>query len=287
MSAEKLSETKPEYILTESEERVILAQAKLSKIKKLEWMAKRNPSLGRDFGDVQLTDYEAKAALEQANKIELARVFFKNMAIENRKIQQVEKQELISTWTAQYFFKEMRRKVNDSGESFIHHGDYGLLVKAVCYRLSSDSRYVTELGFSFQKGLLIRGTVGLGKSFVPSLVADNPVCPMQMLSLNAITESVRQTGAFSGIKFGTYQIIYLDDLGTEETPVKYFGTEIHWFKTWYEHFYATSKNHTHRLMISTNLSFQEIEDKYGFRIRDRMAETFDVLDISGTSLRRK
>lgn len=287
MSVEKSSETKPEYILTESEERVILAQARLSKIKKLEWMAKNNPSLGMDFDDVQLTDAEATEALSQANKIELVRVFFKNMASENRKRQQSERDELISTWTATHFFKEMRRKVNDGGESFIHHGDYGLLVKAICYRLSSDPRYTTELGFSFQKGLLIRGTVGLGKSFIPSLVADNPVCPIQMLSLNAITESVRQTGAFTGIKFGTYQIIYLDDLGTEETPVKYFGTEIHWFKTWYEHFYATAKNHTHRLMISTNLSFQEIEDKYGFRIRDRMAETFDVLDISGASLRRK
>ncbi len=287
MSVEKSSETKPEYILTESEERVILAQARVNKIKKLEWLAKQNTSLGRDFDDVQLTDDERNEALSKANKIESARVFFKNMATENRKRQQAEKEELVSTWTAQHFFKEMRRKVNDSGQSFIHHGDYGLLVRAICYRLSSDPRYTKELGFSFQKGLLIRGTVGLGKSFVPSLVADNPVCPMQMLSLNAITESVRQTGAFSGIKFGTYQIIYLDDLGTEETPVKYFGTEIHWFKTWYEHFYATAKDHTHRLMISTNLSFQEIEDKYGFRIRDRMAECFDVLDIEGTSLRRK
>ena len=287
MSAEKLSETKPDFVLSESDMKIALATARVNKIKKLEWMSKNNPSLGRDFDDVQLTEDEAAEAIGQANKIESARKFFNGLALENRARQKAEKEELISTWTAQHFFKEMRRKVNDCGQSFIHHGDYGLLVKAICYRLSYDSRYTTELGFSFSKGLLIRGTVGLGKSFVPSLVADNPVCSIQMLSLNAITEEVRKMGEFIGIKFGTYHIIYLDDLGTEETPVKYFGTEIHWFKTWYEHFYATAKNHTHRLMISTNLSFQEIEDKYGFRIRDRMAETFDVLDISGQSLRRK
>lgn len=287
MKGESQSGIKHEYVLTESDERMVLAQARLSKIKKLEWMSKKNPSLGVGFDDVQLTDDEVKKVLENANKTKSTSLFCKKIQAENKERRDADKAKELAEWNADKFFKVMRSRVREQGQELIYNEGNEKLVKAICFRLSSDPRYESDLGFSFRKGLIIRGTPGLGKTFIPSLVADNPICPIQILSMNEITETVRKTGEFLGIKFGTFEFIYLDDLGTEETPVKFFGTEINWFKTWYENFYATAKNKSYRLMVSTNLSFQEIEDKYGFRIRDRMAETFDVLDISGTSLRRK
>lgn len=284
MNAESQSETK--HSLTEGEIKIVLATARLHKIRKLEWMAKGNP-LAKDVSDIELTEDEANAAILKAEKLKETKLFCEQVRADNRLRRQTEKAELVAKWDAAYFYRVMKDRAYVQGEDFIYNEGNERLVKAICFRLSSDPRYETELGFSFRKGLIIRGTPGLGKTFIPSLVADNPVCPIQILSMNEITETVRKTGEFLGIKFGTYELIYLDDLGTEETPVKFFGTEIHWFKAWYENFYATAKNKSYRLMVSTNLSFQEIEDKYGFRIRDRMAETFDVLDISGTSLRRK
>lgn len=263
-----------------------MARARYDKIKHYQWVNKGNP-LARDVDDIDLTDEETELALDKAAKIKDARLYYDKLRRENIERRQAEEDRIKKLWDASYFYRIMRDEAFLRGEELIYNDQTAPVIKTICYKLSSDPRYQSEFGFSYAKGLMIRGNPGLGKSWIPSLVADNPICSLQIVTLNEITETVRKTGEYTGLKFATYSIIYLDDLGTEETPVKYFGTEMNWFKTWYENFYSTAKAKSNRLIISTNLSFQDIEGKYGFRIRDRLAETFDVLDLSGTSLRRK
>ncbi len=284
MNASQPSETV--HNLSPDEVRIVLATARYDKIKKLEWINRGRPEIVA-VDHVELTAEEADKAIETAGKIKATKEYFDHLVAEKRQAQRDEAAKVVALWDAGYFFRVMKDRAYVAGFELIYNDQTQMLIKTICFRLSGDKRYESELGFSFGKGLILRGSPGLGKSWIPSLVADNPICSVQMVTLNEITETVRKTGEYNGLKFASFGLVYLDDLGTEETPVKYFGTEIHWFKTWYETFYATAKHKTFRLIISTNLSFQEIEDKYGFRIRDRMAETFDVLDISGTSLRRK
>ena len=274
------------HSLNDAEVRVVLARARYDKIKHYQWVNKGNP-LARDVDDIDLTDEETELALDKAAKIKDARLYYDKLRRENIERRQAEEDRIKKLWDASYFYRIMRDEAFLRGEELIYNDQTAPVIKTICYKLSSDPRYQSEFGFSYAKGLMIRGNPGLGKSWIPSLVADNPICSLQIVTLNEITETVRKTGEYTGLKFATYSIIYLDDLGTEETPVKYFGTEMNWFKTWYENFYSTAKAKSNRLIISTNLSFQDIEGKYGFRIRDRLAETFDVLDLSGTSLRRK
>ena len=85
MKGESQSGIKHEYVLTESDERMVLAQARLSKIKKLEWMSKKNPSLGVGFDDVQLTDDEVKKVLENANKTNLQAFFVRKYRQKTRR----------------------------------------------------------------------------------------------------------------------------------------------------------------------------------------------------------
>jgi DNA replication protein DnaC len=270
--------------MTDQQRDLILASALYDKIKKLEWLNRGKPF---NSDHVKLTDEEAAKAIERAEKLDETKRYFEEMAKANRERERQAQDAELSKWTASHFYRVMVSRAADMGIRLLYDDQTAAIIKTMCFRLSGDNRYETELGLSPRRGLLLRGTPGLGKTFIPSLVADNPLNPVQIVSLNEITETIRKTGEYTGLKFGTYKIIYLDDLGTEETPVKYYGTEITWFKTWYENFYSTAKSHTNRLIISTNLSFQQIEDKYGFRIRDRMAETFNVLDLSGESLRRK
>lgn len=284
MNASQPSETV--HNLSPDEVRIVLATALYDKIKKLEWINRGRPEIVA-VDHIELTAEEADKAIETAGKIKATKEYFDQLVAEKRQAQRDEAAKVVALWDAGYFFRVMKDRAYVAGFELIYNDQTQMLIKTICFRLSGDKRYESELGFSFGKGLILRGSPGLGKSWIPSLVADNPICSVQMVTLNEITETVRKTGEYNGLKFASFGLVYLDDLGTEETPVKYFGTEIHWFKTWYETFYATAKHKTFRLIISTNLSFQEIEDKYGFRIRDRMAETFDVLDISGTSLRRK
>jgi DNA replication protein DnaC len=100
-----------------------------------------------------------------------------------------------------------------------------------------------------------------------------------------VTDDLRAYGEYE-IQKGKNKIVYLDDVGTEETPVVHFGTKIHFFKNFIESIYLRNSNSGFRNMIvSTNLNFQQISDKYGFRVSSRMRDMFNVIDVSGKDMR--
>lgn len=274
------------WALTSEEEKIILATARYNKIKKLEWLAKSNPIKG-EVDHVELTDQEREDALRIANKSKVWNLDVAEIKERSRLKAKMEAQELVAKWNYQYFFRVMRDEAYKKGIDLIFNDVTERLIKTICFKLSGDSRYETEMGFSFQKGLMLRGEPGLGKTWIVGLVAANPVCSVQMVTMHEITRSVIDTGAYNGLKFASHDLIYLDDVGTEGGEVTYFGTKINWFKTWFEELYAKNKHSTSRLIVSTNCNFDTIEKLYGFRVRDRMAETFDILDITGKSMRRK
>lgn len=274
-----------DWFTTKEERRISLAQAKYDKINKLEWLNRNNPlKVGEVRTDLTLS--EAKEVLRSHNATKSLSVMLAGFRDDNRARAKAKRDELVRLWDYGYFFRVMKDRAQMQGKELILNDTTMPIIKAMCFRLSGDKRYETELGLSFQKMLIIRGAPGLGKSWIPSLVADNPIQSMQILTINEITETVRTTGEFKGFKFGTFDLVYLDDIGTEETPVKYYGTELHWFKTWFENFYATSKHCFWRVLMSTNENFDTIGVKYGFRVRDRMREVCDVLDLTGESMRK-
>lgn len=197
--------------------------------------------------------------------------------------EQKEKQkELERVWTANQVFKLMRwTSENVYGKKLIVNNETLPLIKTICFFISKDERFVTELGYSFSKGLLIRGVSGLGKTHLVKCVQYNELQPILVLSTLSITEEIKSSGEFPIV---TTKMIYIDDVGTEATPVKHYGTEITWFKDFIEQYYATSVSYS-RLLISTNLSFDQIELKYGFRVRSRMKDMFNIVNVSGTDLR--
>ena len=40
-----------------------------------------------------------------------------------------------------------------------------------------------------------------------------------------------------------------------------------------------------KLIISTNNNFDEIESKYGFRVRSRIKDMFNIIDVRGKDMR--
>ena len=81
-------------------------------------------------------------------------------------------------------------------------------------------------------------------------------------------------------------IICIDDVGTEEPIVNHYGTKINWFKNFIEGYYAQFNTYE-SIIITTNCSFQEIEQKYGGRVRSRMAQMFNVINVEGDDFRKK
>lgn len=129
---------------------------------------------------------------------------------------------------------------------------------------------------------MIRGVSGLGKSYLIDCLKDNELYPIKVYSMLKITEQVQANGLFDlAIPSGK---IYLDDVGTEEPSVKYFGTTVSFFKNFIETFY-TNPYIFNKLIISTNNNFDEIEGKYGFRVRSRIKDIFNIVNVSGSDLR--
>jgi hypothetical protein len=172
---------------------------------------------------------------------------------------------------------------NEYGKDFIVNEHNKPLIVAVCYFLSRDPRFETELGYDLKKGLLIRGVSGLGKTYIVRCAEENMLNPILFLSMLDITAAVQKDGEYF-LKWADRKICYLDDVGTEQPEVLHFGTRIHWFKDFIENYYSRNKVYN-RLMISTNHSFKEIEEKYGFRVRSRMKAMFNVIDVTGTDMR--
>lgn len=176
-------------------------------------------------------------------------------------------------WTSQNKFQK-QLIINEDNKSFI---------TALCFFISNDPRFESELGFSFKKGLLIRGISGLGKTHLVECLADNELNPILILSMLEISESVKNDGEFI-FQMGGRKIIYLDDVGTEEPVVNHYGTKINFFKNFIENYYLRNKSFN-RLMISTNNSFSELEEKYGFRVRSRIKDMFNIVDVKGKDMR--
>lgn len=272
-------------VLTPDEEKIALATARLHKIKRLEWLGRR---YNREVTEAEavLSEEEEDKALISANKLKFTKMELDRLRDENRARRVKEAQDLKEKWDYAYFYKTLKDRAWQSGEELIYNESTAPIIKTICFRLSGDSRYETEMGFSFSKGLIIRGEPGLGKSWVISMLADNPVCPVQTILMKSVAKMVRRYGDYTGVNFAKHRLIHLGDVGAEVADVKNYGNEINWFSDFLEITYDTAKPQLSRLLITTNCSAQEFEERYGLRTRDRLKE-FDLLDLEGKSLRGK
>ena len=199
-----------------------------------------------------------------------------------REREQKKAEELRRSWTAGRFWAEIKAYfLNECGHFVYDKQTNAAYIQALCYFLAADARFETELGFSFQKGLLVMGTSGLGKTKTIEAVKNNPLCPIVIYSLIEITERVRLNGF---CEINTDRITLLDDMGSETPSVKHYGTDVCWFKDFIEGYYL-NKRPFNRLIITTNIGGDEIQERYGYRVRSRMREMFNNITIKGDDLR--
>ena len=189
---------------------------------------------------------------------------------------------IIEKHNALFFFAMIKEYFETNFGVFIQNDSNKLLIKAVCYFMAGDERFETELNYTFRKGLLIMGTVGLGKTKIIKAVCKNEIRPISINSILDITERVKDKGDFD---FAYYnQMILIDDIGSESI-VNYYGNQVNWFKDFIEKYYLHHDENFSRLIITTNCGGDEIQAKYGIRVRDRMKEMLNTIKIEGPSLR--
>jgi DNA replication protein DnaC len=186
---------------------------------------------------------------------------------------------------SQYNYKEViiwleKKGIEQYGNHFkILETDYPIIFKLIAYFLKDEQKCL-EYGIALNKGIMLSGPVGCGKTALMNL--------MKQLTPAAYKFSVKPCRdiSFEFIKEG-YEIIHkysktapkticFDDLGIENN-LKYFGNEcsvmaeILLFR--YDLF-TSRKLQTH---ITTNLSASEIEQTYGNRVRSRLRSTLNLI----------
>lgn len=168
----------------------------------------------------------------------------------------------------------------------IHESDHELITRLLVYILR-DEENAEKLNLSLQKGILLSGPVGCGKTSLMTLIRffqrrDNRFI---MKSCRDVSFEFIQEGYSVILKYSRQsfnqdkpKMYCFDDLGTENN-LKYYGndcnvmTEI--LLSRYDHF-VTRQMLTH---ITTNLNSSEIESLYGIRVRSRMREMFNLVSF--------
>lgn len=283
-----LNDEPEENILTTREENEVIEHA-ISRAKNL--YRDKMLVLGDKLIDVEFKmsemdwvgEVDVEGLLKIANSNKHYEIWLKDKK-EQERIDELKRiKDLQERHTAKFFYNTMAwTSLNVYGKELVVNDSNKKLITAICFFLSNDTRFESELGYSFNKGLLVRGVSGLGKTFLFNCVKDNELSPITIYSMIELSEIVKSEGYLElPLNIG---ITYLDDVGTEEATINHYGTKINFFKNFIEKYYLNNTNYS-RLVISTNNNFSEIENKYGFRVRSRIKDMFNIIDISGTDMR--
>lgn len=277
------------YILTKEEEDKIIAAVVESKKSQYMWKMKR---IAKTEEEIIIAaqkidwykDIDRQAILKRANSIKHHDAWQKEQREKEKQAKIDRYKQLVETWTAKRIYQLMswssstlydtKLEVNEGNRRFI---------TALCFFVSRDDRFMSELGYDPQKGLLIRGATGIGKTFLVQCIKNNELNPIKIESMLDITEQMRDKGSYQ-IDMGECKLLYFDDVGTEEAAVKNYGTNLMFFKNFIENYYLKHKTFN-TLMVSTNLNFKAMTEVYGFRVVSRLRDMFNVIDVSGKDMR--
>lgn len=197
-------------------------------------------------------------------------------------------------------FEECIGYLNAKGKEVIHPKfaidprDYRVVFHVLIYSIK-DTVNANRLSIDLNKGLLLTGPVGCGKTSLMKLI--NHVVPIRerynIKSCREVSYDFMSQG-YDAIHTYTYQSFKnnnnvkvpktwcFDDLGTENT-LKYYGNECNVMAEILSSRYELFIEKDMITHLTTNLTAQEIENLYGNRVRSRMREMFNLIAFDSNS----
>lgn len=171
------------------------------------------------------------------------------------------------------------------GEKFkIIEQDYEVIFKLLAYFLA-DKPNAEKLGIDLEKGILLTGPIGCGKTSLMNLMRHVPLPERNHVmkscrdvSFEFIQEGYEVIWHYSRMAFNSERpkIYCFDDLGAEQS-LKYYGNECNVMSEILLSRYEYFVSHDMVTHLTTNLSASDIEDLYGNRVRSRMREMFNLI----------
>lgn len=192
-------------------------------------------------------------------------------------------------WSIDFFTKRGKEQF---GPKFkIYPSDHELIYKLLVYFLRHEAE-ATRLNLELNKGILLTGPVGCGKTNLMTLMRLVPapdrafaLKPCRDIAFEFGTNGFPTIDRYAKLSFRDNhhpRIFCFDDLGPEQS-IKYFGNECNVMAeiilSRYEYFISAGML-TH---ITSNLSATEMDELYGNRVRSRLREMLNLVSFTKES----
>jgi DNA replication protein DnaC len=226
-----------------------------------------------DINLIDLTDEEYQLIIFEAKKQKYYRLKSEQYL---QQLKQDEWQGYTQPRLAELYLKRLAQRVKQNKRNDIKD----IFTDLAGYHLNGSTTLDTS------KGILLIGNIGTGKTIIASCVLNNPIGKFEMVNCNKL--AAQFDGRYDEIDYYTKEnycggFLCFDDLG-DEREINHYGNRINLMSELLKERYVNVPHN--RTMVTTNLTPDQMKEKYGERVYSRMREMFNIIPIAGSDLRQ-
>lgn len=195
--------------------------------------------------------------------------------------------------TVYYDFPKMLRYLEVKGKMLfgkdfqIFDGDMDIIFM-LCNYIIRDEEMCEKMDIDLNKGLLLTGPVGCGKTSIMKLL--KYLVPhhkgYEVIPCRNIVFSFNHIGFKAIEDYGDTGYFCFDDLGVEPLG-RFFGQDCNVLGEILLSRHDLFLNKKIKTHITTNLKAAELEDRYGQRVRSRMKNLFNLVTFNNDSIDKR
>ena len=174
------------------------------------------------------------------------------------------------------------------GKNFKIYEEDEVVLYKLCIYFIRDFDACAKLNIDPNKGILLSGPVGCGKTSLMKLLRH--IVPHQksyeLIPARNITFAFNNIGYKTIQEYGNSNFYCFDDLGVETTG-RHFGKDCNVMGEILLSRYDLFLQRKIRTHATTNLNAQELEERYGNRVRSRMRQLFNLIAFDKGSMDKR
>jgi DNA replication protein DnaC len=170
------------------------------------------------------------------------------------------------------------------GKNFKVYEEDEVVLYKLCIYFIRDFEACEKLNIDPNKGILLSGPVGCGKTSLMKLLRHIVPHhkPYEVIPARNITFAFNNIGYKTIQEYGNSSFYCFDDLGVETTG-RHFGKDCNVLGEILLSRYDLFLQRKIRTHATTNLNAQELEERYGNRVRSRMRQMFNLISFDSSS----